>query len=54
VVIGWMAGGAALGRWMTVVSVAAILAGLGAYALGPVPVEELLGKLKALESGAAN
>jgi uncharacterized membrane protein (DUF4010 family) len=54
VVIGWMAGGAALGRWMTVVSVAAMLAGLGAYALGPVPVEELLGKLKALESGAAN
>ena len=53
VVIGWMAGGAALGRWMTVVSIAAILAGLGAYALGPVPIEEMLGKLKTLESGAA-
>jgi uncharacterized membrane protein (DUF4010 family) len=53
VVIGWMAGGAALGRWMTVVSVAAILAGLGAYALGPVPMEDLLGKLNALEGAVA-
>jgi uncharacterized membrane protein (DUF4010 family) len=53
VVIGWMAGGAALGRWMTVVSVAAILAGFGAYALGPVPMEDLLGKLNALEGAVA-
>jgi uncharacterized membrane protein (DUF4010 family) len=46
VVIGWMAGGSGLGKRVAVVSVAAILAGLGAYALGPIPVEEMLDKLK--------
>jgi uncharacterized membrane protein (DUF4010 family) len=53
VVIGWMAGGTSIGKWMAVVSAGAIVAGLAAYALGPVPVEDLIGKLQALEGAAA-
>lgn len=51
-VIGWMTGGTGFGKWMAIVSLVAVGAGLAAYAAGPVPVDMLLEKLN--DAGPAN
>lgn len=41
-IIGWMAGGTGFGKWMAALSAIAILAGAAAFAVGPLPIEQLL------------
>jgi uncharacterized membrane protein (DUF4010 family) len=41
-VLGWITGGAGFGRWMAIAAAAAIAAGLAGYAMGPLPLGELI------------
>ncbi|MGD9802212.1 MAG: MgtC/SapB family protein [Hyphomicrobiaceae bacterium] len=45
IVIGWVAGGAAFGKWMAFVAILAIGAGLAGYAVEPGPVEQFMQRL---------